>query len=84
MIDLFLGDSFWVLSCLFWGTAAVWCSTSDAPLKLLDREVSGARFVTGGMFERDIAHRRSVAVLCMLYKIRCNQMHPLNGALLGP
>ena len=24
------------------------------------------------MFECDIAHRRSVAVLCMLYKIRCN------------
>ena len=31
-----------------------------------------------------ISHRRSVAVLCMLYKIRCNPMHPLNGALPGP
>ena len=28
--------------------------------------------------------RRSVAVLCMLYKIRCNPVHPLNGALPGP
>ena len=46
--------------------------------------VSGARFLTGGVFECDIAHRRSVAVLCMLYKIRCNQMHPLNDALPGP
>ena len=27
-----------------------------------------------------LAHRRSVAVLCMLYKIRCNPMHPLYGA----
>ena len=36
------------------------------------------------MFECDISHRRSVSVLCMLYKIRCNQLHPLNGALLGP
>ena len=27
---------------------------------------------------------RSLAVLCMLYKIRCNPMHPLNGALPGP
>ena len=36
------------------------------------------------MFECDIAHRRSVAVLCMLYKIRCNPMHPLYGALPGP
>ena len=35
------------------------------------------------MFERDIAHRRSVAVLCMLYKIWCNPMHLLNGALPG-
>ena len=29
-------------------------------------------------------HRRSVPVLCMLYKIRCNPVHPLNGALHGP
>ena len=48
---------------------------------LLDRAVSGARFLAGGVFECDISHRRSVAVLCMLYKIRCNQVHPLNGAL---
>ena len=32
----------------------------------------------------DIAHCRSVAVLCMLYKIRCNPVYPLNGALPGP
>ena len=36
------------------------------------------------MFECDIANRRSVAVLFMLYKIRCNPMYPLNGALPGP
>ena len=36
------------------------------------------------MFQCDIAHRRSVVVLCMLYKIRCNPMHPLYGALPGP
>ena len=36
------------------------------------------------MFECDIVHGRSVAVLCMLYKIRCNLMHPLNDALPGP
>ena len=36
------------------------------------------------MIECDIAHRRSVAVLCMLYKIRCNPVHPLSGALPGP
>ena len=64
--------------------SAAWCSADDAHLKLLDRVVSGVRFLTGGVFECDIAHRRSVAVLCMLYKIRCNPMHPLNDALPGP
>ena len=64
--------------------SAVWCSAADAHLKLLDRAVSGARFLTGDVFECEISHHRSVAVLCMLYKIRCNPVHPLNGALPGP
>ena len=64
--------------------SAVWCSAADTHLLLLHRAVSGARFLTGGVFECDIYHRRSVAVLCMLYKIRCNPVHPLNGALPGP
>ena len=40
-------------------------------------------FLTGGVFECVITHRRSVAVLCMVYKISCNPMHLLNGALPG-
>ena len=36
------------------------------------------------MFECAVAHRRSVAVLYMLYKIRCDPMHPLYGALPVP
>ena len=60
------------------------CSSADPHLKLLDRAVSGARFLTEGVFECDIAHRRTVAVLCMLFLIGCNTMHPLNGALPGP
>ena len=64
--------------------SAVWCSDTDTHLKLLDRSVSGARFLTGDVFKCDISHRRSVAVLCMLYKIRCKPVHPLNGALPGP
>ena len=64
--------------------SAVWCSAADTHLKLLDRAVIGARFLTGGVFECDIFHRRSAAVLCMLYKIRRNPVHPLNGALPGP
>ena len=73
----FCPASFGVLFC-------IWCSAADTYLKLLDRAVSGARFLTGGAFECDIAHRRSVAVLWMLYKIRFNPVHPLNSALPGP
>ena len=69
-----------VLKCC----SAVWCSAADTHLRLLDRVVSGASFLTGGLFECDLAHRRSVAVLCMLYKIRCNPTHPLYGDLPVP
>ena len=64
--------------------SAVSCTAADTHLKLLDRAASGARFLTGGVFKCDIAHCRSVAVLCMLYRIRCNSMNPLNGALPEP
>ena len=64
--------------------SAVWCWAANTHLKLVGRAVSDARFLTGGVFECDIDHRWSVAVLCMLYKIRCNLVHPLNGALPGP
>ena len=64
--------------------SAVWCSAADTHLKLLNRAVSGARFITGGVFECGISQRRSMAVLCMLYKTRCNPVHPCNGALPRP
>ena len=64
--------------------SVVWCSATNTHLKLLDHAVSGASFLTGGVFECDLAHRRSVAVLRMLYKIRCNPMHPLHGAFPVP
>ena len=80
-----LGRCFWgfVLPVLEY-CSAIWCSAADKDLKLLDRAVSGARFLTGGVFECDISHRRSLAVLCILYKIRCNPARLLNGALPGP
>ena len=56
------------------------CSAADTHPKLLDSVISGASFIMG-VFECDLAHRRSVAVLSMLYKINCNQMHPLYDAL---
>ena len=57
------------------------CSAADTHLKVLDRGISGACFLTGGKFECDLAHHQSLAVLCMLYKIRCNLKHLLYGAL---
>ena len=80
-----LGRCFWgfVLQGLEY-CSVVWCSAADTHLKQLDRAVSGVRFLTWGVFKCDISQRRSVAVLCMLYKIRCNLVHPLNGALPGP
>ena len=59
----------------------MWCLAADTHLKLLDRVVSGACFLAGGVLNYDLSHRRSVAVLCMLYKIRCDPKHPLYGAL---
>ena len=41
--------------------------------------VSGARLLTLGVFECDIAQHRSAAVLCMLFQIRHNPLHPLYG-----
>ena len=82
MIDHFLKDASGVLSCPFW-SSVLQCD-ARLPIHTFKRAVSGARFLTGGVFECDIAHRRSVAVLCKLYNIRCNPMHPLNDALPGP
>ena len=53
--------------------SAVWCSAADTHLKLLYYVVSGACFIAGGVLNCNLSHRRSVAVLCMLYKIRCNR-----------
>ena len=61
MKDCVLGDAFRFDAQKTGDPAAV------THLKLLDRIVNGARFLTGGLFECDIAQRRSVAVLCMLY-----------------
>ena len=89
MTDCFLGDALGVLSCPFWSTILL-CgeqysnSTADTHPKLLDLLVSGASFLTGGVFECDLAHRLSMSGLCMLYKIGCDPMHPLYYALSVP
>ena len=65
MIGCSSGDASGVLSCPIWSTV-LQCAAADAHLKLLDRQVCGDCFLTGGVIECDIAHRRSVVVLCML------------------
>ena len=65
--------------------SSVWCSTSDTHLKTTGPYSQCSHsFSTRGVFECTIAHRISVAVLCVLYKIRCNPMHLLYGALIVP
>ena len=64
--------------------SAVRCSPADTHLKLVDRVISGDYFIAGGVLNCNLSHRRSVSVLCMLYKIRCNPKHPLCGALPVP
>ena len=69
-----------VLECC----SAVWCSASNTHLKLLDRAVSGAQFLTAwGDLSMTLLFV-DLLQFCVLYKIRCNPMHPLNDALPGP
>ena len=58
----------------------MWCSAADSHLKLLDRVVRSSGFLADGVLECNLAHRRSVADLCMRFKITSNPMHPLSGA----
>ena len=81
-----------LLERCFWGFdlpilvyySAVWCSAVDIHIKRLDLAVNGTRFLTMGVFECDIVNRRSIAALCMLYKIRFNPTRRLDDALPGP
>ena len=61
--------------------SAMWCSAADSHLKLLDRVVRSSGFLAGGVLDCNLANRRSVAELCMLLKIKSDQMHPLSCAL---
>ena len=61
--------------------SAVSCSAADSHLKLLDRVVRSAGFLAGGVLGCNLAYRRSVAELCMLFRIKSNPMHLLSGSL---
>ena len=66
MLSKFCPGSFGVLFCslsvmcrtLMYIRYYVLCLAADTHLKLLDRAGSGAQFLTGGVFECDIAHRQ--------------------------
>ena len=47
----------------------------------MDREVRSAGFSAGGVLEYNLAHRRYLAALCMLFKIESHRMHLLSNAL---
>ena len=46
--------------------------------------VRGASFLAGGVLDCNLAHRRSVAMVCMLFKIKSSPLNPLDGGLLLP
>ena len=76
--------SFWSLvSPVLEYCCVVWWAGADSHLDLLDW--SGVIvFIADGILDCNLAHRRSVGVLYMLFKIKSNPMLPLSGALPWP
>ena len=68
------------MSCRFWSIAQQCGAQLLSHLKLVDRVVRSAGFLAG-VLESNVAHRRSVAQLCVLFKIKRNPIHPLSSAL---
>jgi len=62
----------------------VWSSAAESHLRLLERVVRCAMFVSPGCDLGDLTHRRTVGSLSMLYKIANNQRHPLHEHLPPP
>ena len=86
MRDYFLGDASGVFSCTFWNNA-LWCGTRLPILTL--KLTTGPRSRWCQFFQLGCVlvwpcTCRSVAVSCMMYKIRCNPLHPFYGALPVP
>ena len=79
IIGRFFWDLFGALSCRFWSIAQQ--SGAQLPTHTLNywTELSGV--LVFQLVVCNLAHRRSVAYLLMLFKIKSNPMHPLSGAL---
>ena len=61
----------------------VWCSAADSHLKLLDRALNNIRFFLPNV-SVELAERRRLACLSMLYKIFHDSSHPLHSGLPPP
>ena len=62
----------------------VWRSAVDGHLNLLDSVVRKVTRMSQGSVQCDLWHRRDVAALCMLFKIRANAKHLLHPRLPQP
>ena len=56
----------------------MWSYAVDCHLALLDRVIRSASFLRHGAISCVLDHRRDVASLCMIYKIRANSEHSVN------
>lgn len=61
--------------------APVWSSAAASHLHLIDRVSHTASFLCGGNFKWNLAHRRKISSVCMLYKIQSNPHHSLYNSL---
>ena len=59
--------------------SAVWLSAADCHLRLLDRVVSRASAMCGDAIHCDLWPRRRVTSICLFYKIRDNDRHPVGS-----
>ena len=80
---LVLRDTFGVLSCQYW---LLFCSlvhwiTDNVITYLTLYWTSAACFLAGGVFECNIAHHRSVALLCVVYRMGLVSSDDVNRSL---
>lgn len=60
----------------------VWSSAAACHL-YLDRAMCNASFLCDGSILGDLGNRRDVKTICMIFKIPCNNFHPIHHSLLG-
>ena len=75
----------WIRPCIlpfFEYCSVIWMSAADTHLNSFLRVFASARFLTP--IGINLTHRRSVAALCILFKILRNPGHPMHSRLPGP